>query len=205
MGQPGHAASTTVEVRWWWPGPVSDDLDAWYASLGPHAPDTTRTDRYLLSGSSADRNIKARHGSTLEVKRRLDVAPLAGVVPGLDGSLERWRKWPMAPAALRGDGAWATVRKHRRLREEHGCSVELADVRLEDERWATLSLEADEPGGGLDALVASLEALRTAGLQRRVHLTRSASRGYPQHLLTVLGRRRTHDRTARGGRLAGRS
>jgi hypothetical protein len=130
MEQPGHA-SATVEVRWWWPRPVSDDLDGWYHSLGARGADAVRTDRYLLTGSRADRNIKARHGSTMEVKRRVTVARLGRVVPGIDGSLERWRKWPMTPAVV-PVGTWATVRKHRRLREaglNHHVQLTLASSR----------------------------------------------------------------------------
>ncbi len=82
----------TIEVRWFYPGVLSDELIVWFDTLGesPVKADP-RTDVYLRS-SSPDMGIKLRQGN-LEVKYRQ--AKLGTIeIDGFNTSqVEQWSKW----------------------------------------------------------------------------------------------------------------
>lgn len=172
-------------------GVTTDELDAWYRSLGSGTRDSARTDRYLLVPDDAV-NIKARSLSTLERKCRLDRVALGDVVPGIEGFVERWRKEPIAASAVDvSAGTWLRVDKRRRIRHEAGCTVELTDVHADGQRWRTLALEADEATVGRDGLVAALEVLGSSGVGRHFELSAGSSHGYPRQLRELAPRSST--------------
>jgi hypothetical protein len=111
--------------------------------------------------------IKLREGK-LEVKRRdidFGFAPLGSRVTG---RLALWRKWSFTVAGSDRTGApdddWISIEKKRRLRKyaingitgltaadpdtfpEHGCSVELTEMKVRNVEWWSVGLEAFGPG-----------------------------------------------------------
>ena len=109
----------TIEVRWFYPGTLPDDVFDWFDGLGePLANADTRTDIYLQS-SSPDMGIKLRQGN-LEVKYRQ--AKLGSIA--LDrlaiNQVEQWSKWiciddlaGLTPTKVADKPGWLEVNKIR--------------------------------------------------------------------------------------------
>jgi hypothetical protein len=99
-------ALATIEVRWFFQGPLSaaPDVEPWFmtrpggdaapAGWEP-APPAWREDRYLPVPDADDIGIKWREGR-LEIKGRIaDLGPCA-FAPDIEGRCERWIKWSSA-------------------------------------------------------------------------------------------------------------
>ncbi len=137
----------THEVRWFWRGPISDAVEAWFAALGPAAEVESRTDRYLEPVSDA-LGVKLREGN-VEAKRREgeDGRIAAGPVEAV---VERWAKWSfsLVETPVPDDG-WVTVVKTRRQRIRRAptaaCALELATLEVDGGTWTSVCLEAHGP------------------------------------------------------------
>ena len=162
----------TVEVRWFYQGPIPPEVLAWFqrGGQGPEEP-SCRVDYYLRLADRDSLGIKLREGR-LEVKQRCRQYGVVRFHERVVGRVEHWRKWSFALA--RADGglaglavpapAWVEVRKERRLRTYRltgdgevvavraedcpvqGCDWELTAVRAGDEAWWSVCFEAF--GGG---------------------------------------------------------
>jgi hypothetical protein len=105
-------ALSTLEARWFFPGPLEETgqgVEAWFRARaiggGPAplawdpAPPAWRPDRYLLVPGQDDMGIKWREGR-LEIKGREAALGAVAFAPGIDGLCERWLKWSYAGAAI---------------------------------------------------------------------------------------------------------
>lgn len=196
---------TTAEVRWFL-REVPAALGDWFALRG--GDPQHRTDDYLRLPGTDALGVKVRGGGgTLELKLRTRDHGTVGVAAGVEGRLEEWRKWSIAPERpLRGLGIaaahWVRVGKARRLatltagawapgppgdRAAGGCSAELTLLDVTGGTWATLGFEAFGSG---DDLVGTLrravdrffaEAGPAGGLDARL------SCGYPGWVQHIAG------------------
>jgi hypothetical protein len=202
---------STAELRWFYEGAIPEDVTAWF-HRGERRPveQLHRVDHYLWLGGLAELGIKLRQGR-IEVKRRHTVHGVVHFHRQISGSVEEWHKWSFALAAahrLPGDAgtqnsAWIKVRKERQLRKYRitnerqpiavpdaeypvqGCHLELTRIRVGENRWWSLGLEAFGPAGALwqylslvvdhilgQGLLPTLEARHSCGYPRWVALVR---------------------------------
>jgi len=155
---------STVEMRWFLPGPVPLSVLDWFGSLGPGlAAPAPRTDRYLLLPGRDDLGIKLREGR-LEIKGRTAELGIHRLGSRAIGEVETWCKWSLAseevpeawckwslaseevPEALRvldaNPALGVPVHKDRALRMLEGCQVEVTALEAPFGVWWTLGLEA---------------------------------------------------------------
>ncbi len=169
----------TVEARWFRPGEIPGEVDAWFDALGPAVQTEARTDRYLDPASDA-LGVKLRQGS-VEAKRR--TAVLGAISAGtIRARVEAWAKWSF-PLAVPGDApvaGWAEVAKRRRQRYASGCALELSRLTIRGEAWWSVCLEAAGPDA---ASALTLMARRWLGADGAPSLAEADAMGYPAWLL----------------------
>lgn len=106
---------STLEVRWFCPGPLAGNgsvLEAWFRDRPKYesggkpapiawapAPPAWRQDRYLVVPVHDDMGIKWREGR-LEIKGREAALGHQVFAPGIEGCCERWLKWTYAGEAI---------------------------------------------------------------------------------------------------------
>jgi hypothetical protein len=149
----------SAEVRWFVRGPVDPLVAAWFESSDPPPQqESPRVDHYL-DRVDESLGIKLREGK-IEVKRREAIIGDLAVGGRVLGVVERWRKWSFTldDRDVPRD-SWIVVEKRRRLRKyairdgravavpagdrpAQGCNVELTELRVADDSWWTLGLEA---------------------------------------------------------------
>ncbi len=174
----------THEVRWFWPGPIAGEVEAWFGRLGPAVEPESRTDRYLAPTSDA-LGVKLREGNVEAKRREGTVGGLAA--GGAEAEIEAWAKWSfdLVDAPVPDDG-WVVVKKTRRQRVRQtagaACALELATLEVAGETWTSICLEAHGPDA--DARRAALEAGARAWLDRpdAPALSPDAARSYPAWL-----------------------
>jgi hypothetical protein len=166
--------SISLEVRWIRPGPLPHALIDW---VGPFADEVEdREDRYLVNPSCDDLGVKIRGAVQLDLKAFRGSLGTLRIPGGGRGRLETWEKWSFpldAGAGPPADGSsWLAVQKVRRRRSFRsvegrvveramseaglpGCSVELTEVAIGDERSWSLGFEVH---GASERLEATLHA-----------------------------------------------
>ncbi len=197
----------TLEVRWFYPGPLPGQLVAWLDRLGRlPAAQPPRKDHYLRLAGHPTMGIKLREGN-IEVKTRLGEPQEVQLGPRAVGGLALWRKWsfPLAPDAaplerlLVPGTAWIPVTKERRLQRyrlgsgvepvvvplgtpaELGCEFELSEVWAGSEEWWSTCLEAFGPEAELErALLAVASGVLGTGWP--LALDAGQALGYPAWL-----------------------
>ncbi len=173
FGKRAHA-STTLEARWIYPGPIPEVMVAW---LGPFDGwIERREDRYFVDPSASDLGVKIRDGVQLDLKAFRGGRGRLTVPTGGRGRLGLWEKWsfPLHASALPPADAvgWLALKKTRRRRSFEvdedeamerpvdqaalpGCSIELTSVAIGEKLWWTLGLEAT---GSAETLEQTLDA-----------------------------------------------
>ena len=143
------------------PGPIPEQAARWFAALGAFVETAARTDRYVVPSSAGEPGIKLREG-LLQVKARIATLGTERLAPGVEGTVETYRKWsfPVATDAPEPGDGWVDVTKKRRVRTfgrkageivevpkrpEAGCDVEVGEVQLGEGAWWTVCLEAFGP------------------------------------------------------------
>jgi hypothetical protein len=176
-----------------WLGPFRDQIEE-------------REDRYLVEPSIPELGVKIKGGVQLDLKA-LKGSPGELALPGgVRGRLELWEKWtfPLRASAIPAPeaSAWLALEKVRHRRsfrvvgagieeraiseaELPGCTVELTEVTVGEDRWWTLGLEAR---GAPEVLLATLrttaEALFVGRLPDHVRLGVPESMSYARWLGT---------------------
>ena len=154
----------SLEVPWITPGPLTPAMREWFARFP--ARTETRDDAYLLQPWLSGLGVKLRQGSVLDLKALVGSPEPIELPHGGRGTLELWRKWSFSgddyiPGDNSGDAApgWTAVHKKRtvtwfplasgdaaelrdRLAIMTGCAVELAEIRIGAEHYASIGLEA---------------------------------------------------------------
>ncbi len=192
------------EIRWFFDGPLPDDVREWFESPGLGISEPRRTDNYLLLPGCTTTGVKLREGR-FEIKALTRPPIPASYANRISGLKDGWIKWSRKAGDERvlrdilvGDeDTWISVSKARHLRlfslesgepEElaprsrmlaKGCQVELGAIELGGDRRAwSLSFEAfgqaDEVLGLLDSVVEQF-----AGNPPPVALRQAHSMSYP--------------------------
>lgn len=176
----------SLEARWFIPGPLAPEADAWFARLGPSLSPETRTDRYLIPTESDDLGLKVREG-TIQAKQRTATLGLRPLAPDATARIEAWRKWTLGTAGDTPEAGWLDVVKTRRQRyitaDPSTCALELSEIRARDSRWWSVCLEAS--GETLEARLAVLRDAAGRWLGGAPRLAPEASMGYPAWLRSV--------------------
>lgn len=158
---------TNAEVRWFFEGPVPDELEDWFCRTSAALTASAREDHYLRFPASLGLNVKLREGR-LEIKSLVKTLGARTFTPDVAGTVQLWKKWSGAGAAvgeferLRSGAPdlWIAVRKERTLRKfsgdgaaivegdagrfspSEGCNVELTRITVEGTDHWSLALEA---------------------------------------------------------------
>lgn len=174
MGAPVIEETFSLEVRWIVPGPLDMAVAEWFG--GFPAETESREDAYILDPDLDGLSVKVRGGRALELKAFHGSPGILDLRGRARGRLQYWQKWsvPFCPPSW-ADGdrdGWKRVRKQRRTsRFSVGrgritapagdpagaprCAVELTEIRVHDQDWWSLGLEATGPA---DLLSAGLQA-----------------------------------------------
>jgi hypothetical protein len=155
-----EGGSISIEVRWILPGPLPHAMIDWVGPFTDAVED--REDRYLVNPSCHDLGVKIRGAVQLDLKALRGNPGKVRIQGGGQGRLEIWEKWsfpldggahPPAEAS-----SWLAVQKVRRRRsfrsvegrvveramseaEQPGCTVELTEVAVGEERCWSLGFE----------------------------------------------------------------
>jgi len=161
----------SLEVRWILPGQLDTAVAGWFHRSQPETE--SREDAYLFDPGLGGLSVKVCAGQVLDVKMFLGSPGILDLGGRARGRLQYWRKWSFPFSPLRPDtsdpGGWRRVRKQRQViwfspageRVERApavpgpaglqarCAVELTELRLADQDWWSLGLEATGPAGAL--------------------------------------------------------
>lgn len=158
---------TSAEVRWFFGGPVPDELEEWFCRTSAACTASAREDLYLRFPASLGLNVKLREGR-LEIKSLVMTLGARTFTPDVAGTVQMWKKWSGADAAvgeferLRASAPdlWIAVRKERTLRKfsgggasivevdagrflpPEGCNVELTGITVDGTAHWSLAFEA---------------------------------------------------------------
>jgi hypothetical protein len=198
---------STVEVRWFFQGTISPQVQAWFhGGQGQAAPAQARVDHYLRIADGDALGIKLREGR-IEVKQRerqLGTVPLQARVSGV---VEHWRKWSFPLTRRKGAAldtpvpalGWVGVHKERQLSRyritsdrglvavspaqypDQGCDLELTKVFACGSEWWTLGFEAFGAETNLQDLLSFTAGQLLAATEPPL-LAAQDSYGYPRWL-----------------------
>jgi hypothetical protein len=197
----------SLEVRWILPGSLDMAVAEWFAGFPSEAE--SREDAYLLDPGMDRLTVKVRGGRLLEVKAFGGSPGILEFGGRARGRMQYWRKWsvpvrpPVPGSADPGDGdpgGWKRVRKQRRISrfslsdgqiavpagDRAGgprCAVELTEIRVHDQDWWSLGLEATGPADLLGpVLLAAAGLVFTRPLPAGVDLGVQDSTSYAEWL-----------------------
>lgn len=200
----------TVEVRWFYAGPIPTEVLEWFQWEAWTPEDQPyRVDRYLRLEGMRSLGIKLREGR-LELKQRHRSYGIVHFDERISGFVESWRKWSFGTTEsgarldilLAPDSSWIDVQKERKLRRyqlakdgwvvsdlerypPQGCNLELTSIMIGQRPWYSLGLEAFGDEGRL------VEDLHTVAQHALVQgaaptLSHKDSYSYPAWLETVV-------------------
>ena len=168
----------SLEVRWIVPGQLDMAVAEWFGGF----PSETelREDAYILAPDLDGLSVKVRAGQALELKAFHGSPGILDFRGRARGRMQYWQKWsvPFRPPSRSGGDRddWKRVRKRRRtsrfsvardrisdpaddLAGAPWCAVELTEIRLQDQDWWSLGLEATGPAHLLRAGLLTAAAL----------------------------------------------
>lgn len=158
---------TSAEVRWFFEGPVPDDIEQWFCRGGLLSKAEPREDHYLAFPASLGLNVKLREGR-LEIKSLVKALGVRDFAADVSGNVEMWEKRIAGDAAvkefekLRSNTShlWIAVKKERTLRTfsldsdsiqevqagkvflSNGCNVELTRITVNGSEYWSFGFEA---------------------------------------------------------------
>ncbi|MBW4613968.1 MAG: hypothetical protein KME21_11970 [Desmonostoc vinosum HA7617-LM4] len=161
---------TTNELRWFYPGAIPENVQVWFEQnclIDKKQAPQEREDWYLYSPECDYLGIKLRQGR-LEVKWRKAEFGTVRFGELVEGKVEKWHKWlcedstgeSFQPAMVLENSVWVNVQKvrHSQLYQvlpdfsaqpvisneqiDNGCSVEITELRVENQAWWSLAFEA---------------------------------------------------------------
>jgi hypothetical protein len=192
----------TVEVRWFLPGAMPEEVWAWFQEGRLVSAEPLRVDHYLRVPGSDAAGIKLREGR-IELKVRTSSHGAVRFSQGAEGLVEAWRKWMLpldetqfaAPWYAQPARYWTAVQKERWIsalavgtlpprraaNQATPGMLELARVRALGDTWWTLGFEVSGMQAEAKAflLESAQRVLEEAGAPR---LGLEASWSYPRWL-----------------------
>ena len=192
----------SLEVRWIFPGQIETAVAEWFGRFP--AETQSREDTYLVDPQLRGVAVKVRGGVALEVKVYRGSPGILDLPGRARGRLQSWQKWSFPTSPDRQDSGdlagWRPVRKRRRISRftpaggpvmvqgagpgpQPRCAAELTEVRISDQDWWTLGLEATGSGDVLrSALQAAAALVFAQAMPSDVELGLDESRSYAEWL-----------------------
>ena len=146
----------TLEVRWFEPGKIPDNVEQWFTTACPgelSGAAEEREDQYFYTPGCEALNLKLRRGK-LELKwRQTEMGIYSFDVKNWRGRVERWLKWSyqesipdrLIQALGTGDQPVVTIGKKRWQRHHLGVECELTQLRFDRSKfWWSLGFEMEE-------------------------------------------------------------
>lgn len=154
----------TLEVRWFLKGQLPTDLHRWFVEESTDPIDPEAREDWYLYAKHHELGVKLRQGN-LEIKQRVGSRGTCKLAKRVRGRVEKWVKWHFSIEQASGEaalsepvGLWIPVQKKRWSRHyavaaetveavqdvdpsEQGCSLELSDLQVHDQRWYSLCFE----------------------------------------------------------------
>ncbi len=185
----------TIEVRWFYPGALPDEVRQWFNPLGESLEKIdTRSDFYLQS-QALDIGVKLRQGN-LEVKyRQQNLGTIA--IEGVENSqVEQWSKWicidrssgGITPTNTAGKPGWLKVdkiRDRRLYRVDFADSVQLTQIASPTADIAAIELTQLQLQSQIWWTIACEYFGDNISIDRFGVLVRSLLDGYPTSISTI--------------------
>lgn len=169
-GKPLIDILTSAEVRWFFEGSLSPEIDEWFSLGHSISKPESRADHYLVFPVSSSVGVKFRDGK-LEIKPLVKVLVDSTYPQGIVGHAQMWEKWsygdkdskpllvPLQEMLTKDTQRWITATKERRLwkismdqdsvievdpesRPRNGCNVELTKIHVNDLLYWSFGFEA---------------------------------------------------------------
>lgn len=169
---------TTAEVRWFFEGPIPDDIEQWFCRSSLALNAAPREDHYLLFPAALGLGLKLREGR-LEIKPLVESLGVRTFTADVAGIIQVWKKEVYGEPAVKeferlrtsAPHLWIAVRKERTLRKfsregaaivevpadrvflRDGCNAELTKVTVDGSAYWSFNFEAyGNPAGVEDYL-----------------------------------------------------
>lgn len=194
MTEAGESPQTrptiTREVRWFFEGPLPDDVKMWFTDYARRGTRESRTDVYDRRAARSGVGIKRRDGAAIDAKHGVRDPEVLELLPGVKGHVEDWEK--TRESGLLVGREQVVVSKEiftltfddpeSHEEEPTGCEAELASIRVGPHRSWSLCFETyGDPESRAEALQLGIGGLLGEGdLPASLSLSVSASFGYPE-------------------------
>ena len=158
---------TTAEVRWFFEGPVPDEIEQWFCRSNLALKAAPREDHYLLFPAVLGLGLKLREGR-LEVKTLIKTLGVRSFTADVAGNVQVWKKEAYGEPAVTeferlrtsAPHLWIAVRKERTLRRfsledasigevpadrvflRDGCNAELTMITVGGSAYWSFNFEA---------------------------------------------------------------
>ena len=202
---------TSVEVRWFFEGPIPDEMEQWFCRgvlLNKAAP---REDHYVLFPAPLGLNVKLREGR-LEVKSLVKALGARSFEADVSGNVQMWEKRSGGDTAFKeferlrtgSPDLWIAVTKERTLRKfspdgdsikevaagkvflSDGCNVELTKITVRGSASWSLAFEAyGDPARVEESLMRVAERVLSDKHRPRNPLSIANSHSYLEWLETL--------------------
>jgi len=199
---------TSVEVRWFFEGPIPDEMGQWFGRGGLFLKAAPREDHYVLFPAPLGLNVKLREGR-LEIKSLVKTLGARSFAADVAGNVQIWQKRSGGDVAFKAferlrtgsPHLWVAVTKERTLRKfspdgasmkevaagtvflSVGCNVELTKIAVKGSAFWSLAFEAyGDPAGGEESLVRVADRVLADKHRPRNPLSIANSRSYPEWL-----------------------
>lgn len=193
---------TSVEVRWFFSGPVTDEIKQWFGRSESAFTASPREDHYLAFPASLGLNVKLREGR-LEIKSLAKALGVRNFTMDTAGYVQMWEKRLGGNAAVKefeklrtsASHLWVVVKKERTLRKfsldgdaikevdagqvflSEGCNVELTKIAVNGSAYWSFALEAYGDSAQVEESLMRVAA-HVLSDNRRPHGTLSAGNSY---------------------------
>ncbi|HLC10669.1 MAG TPA: hypothetical protein VJL56_02365 [Candidatus Bathyarchaeia archaeon] len=158
---------TTAEVRWFFEGPLPEEVKQWFCRSSLALNPAPREDHYLLFPAALGLGLKLREGR-LEIKPLVESLGVRTFTADVAGTVQVWKKEAYGEPAFKEferlrtstPHLWITVRKKRTLRKfslesatlvevpadrvflRDGCNVEVTEITVEGSAYWSFNFEA---------------------------------------------------------------
>ncbi len=201
----------SVEVRWFFEGPIPDETERWFGRGGLLHKAAPREDHYVLFPAPLGLNVKLREGR-LEIKSLMKALGARSFAADASGNVQMWEKRTGGDAAFQAferlrtgsPALWIAVTKERTLRKfspdgasmkeiaagagflSEGCNVELTKIAAKGSDYWSLAVEAyGDPARAEESLMRVAARVLTDKHRSRNPLSIANSHSYPEWLETL--------------------
>ncbi len=198
---------TSVEVRWFFEGPIPDEMEKWFCRGGLLNKAAPREDHYVLFPAPLGLNVKLREGR-LEIKSLVKALGARSFAADVSGNVQMWEKRSGGDAAFKeferlrtsSPDLWIAVTKERTLRKfspggdsikevaagtvflSNGCNVELTKITVKGSDSWSLAFEAYGDPARVEESLMRVAALVLSDKRHPQFFSAANSHSYPEWL-----------------------